>query len=379
MEDHGGLHVCVTFLPPNERVEYQNVGRTARTGNRGTAQFIVIEKKLSDFEKMRMLRNLIEEQEINDAKIEISKTLVKDKVFKNFCDLLLYAGNEYERKSIEERFGILLQMNSTDTLVSEFGKFWNEIFDDLRNRRVIKNPCYYVLQGNKFLDSKQYQEAINLYTQAISLDSEFSENAYYNRAYARLMQNCDDVSNKKNEIRQVIDDFNDSRKRIKNRETELHIIQQSSAKEGNVLSEQVTRKTVMYSIQKKAIEVAIGMDEDDYSRTLKCYEEKDKESLEEIKKLKAKNPIDWVKIKAEEEKIKTNGENLKKFKDDDPMDGVIEKALRNGNDMKVEGFEIRKSFPEDQDIKLFDDEIEEFSTNGFRGKFEVSEIPPIDW
>lgn len=41
VEATGGLHVLLTFLPENDRVERQNIGRTSRTGNRGTSQFIL--------------------------------------------------------------------------------------------------------------------------------------------------------------------------------------------------------------------------------------------------------------------------------------------------------------------------------------------------
>lgn len=375
----------MTFLPPNERVENQNVGRTARTGNRGTAQFIVIDQKSHDFSELKAARNYFEEKEIGAANGQISKTLIKDEVFKLFCKLLTHTENQFDRRAVEERFGIWLQMRSekAKNLHEEYLKFAAVIMDDLSDKKVIKNPCYYVLHGNKHLDKNKkehYELAIENYTKAIELDKEFSENAYYNRAYTKLKLYCDDVSNKKSEIQSIIDDFEECRKKIKNREIELHVIQQASAREKNMLSEQVIRKAVMHVIQKRAIEHAIGYDKESYDQIIFCLEKQKKDAIAEFEELQKNNSkLDNSEITKHQEFLRTIDKKIKDFIESDPMTGEIEKALSEGADMEIEGFEIRKSFPAEENVKLFDDEIQEFSTNGFRGKFKIKKIAPIDW
>jgi preprotein translocase subunit SecA len=48
VERAGGLHVCVTSLPGSNRVELQNIGRTARQGKKGTGQLIILNNKYSN-------------------------------------------------------------------------------------------------------------------------------------------------------------------------------------------------------------------------------------------------------------------------------------------------------------------------------------------
>lgn len=442
VEAHGGLHVCINSLPSNERVEQQNVGRTSRTGNLGTSQFIIQHNLKSEIKFLKSYRDNLENYDLMQAEKEMDKTLLKDKIFKKFCNLLKIVPKNTKKNAIEDRFGIFLQMHgeSSDNLEKEFDAFEEKIQEDLSNDCVIKNQSYHVIIGNLHLEKKKYDEAIIYYSKAINIEEEFSEIAYYNRGYARLILHGNDASNNKPEINIAIDDFKAALLKIKKREMELHLIQTAKEGDENILSEQVSHKITLYGMQKSAIEHAIGADKEEHEVTIKDlnlnvkgleekkiifsnvdidlnkyklenlelvknYESEFEDLNEKRRKLEEKkkdlNKIDkdledlyqnrdpkllellnnQKKLNDIEEQIKGINENIKNrteyFNDNEV--GIIIKALKSGQDIKVELKSIEKSLPSDENVKYYKDEIKEFSDNGFLGGFEVTEIPPIDW
>ncbi|XP_068631404.1 uncharacterized protein [Battus philenor] len=373
VEDNGGLHVCLTFLPKNSRVEKQNIGRTSRKGNRGTSQLILhvsgptIPNDIADLKRIRSQK---EKSSIEQARSIVRKVKIKDKIFREFCGLLniINGRNSFvkmsELKSVEEQFAVWLQLHEDsfdDDLESQlhkFNLFKQSILKDDSGGRLIKNPYMHVELGNKYLSKKEFEKAVTEYTEAIDLDRDFAENAFYNRAWAYLQRYGHNVKENRYYIDKAIEDLKNARKLIHLRELDLHLLQTASKSE--VFSEQVTNKLNLYNIQKNVIEMAIGPDIKAINSQLKeieHYQNKTKDITPELK-----NKLTETRKKLIEDK-----ENI----------GVIGRALENDRDIKIEP--LAEDFIPKEDKKKYEDELEEFERNGWLPGFKVTEVKPIDW
>ncbi len=87
VEERGGLHVFIAYFPASYRVELQNVGRTGRQGNKGTAQLVVPNTDGVTLPGLRAQRALKEVMAAEHAKQDVANIIQTDYLFSLYCGL----------------------------------------------------------------------------------------------------------------------------------------------------------------------------------------------------------------------------------------------------------------------------------------------------
>jgi preprotein translocase subunit SecA len=205
LEKNGGLHVIITFMPRNKRIECQAFGRAARKGERGSGQ-IIMQTEYS-YEDLLKLQENEEEDEFNYL---INLYTPKIKLFHHYFDIFCQKlkkvksknVSEYIINDIREQWSLFVFNNKKDDieksktkinysqqfqlekrlLEDNFNEFISKVFPLDYNNYNYKNP---------FIVTKNIS-TFEVLDNAIKISSKITLGAYYIKSFSLINKKVHD-------------------------------------------------------------------------------------------------------------------------------------------------------------------------------------------
>lgn len=300
LEQAGGMHVILSYLPANLRIQEQAFGRTARSGNEGTGQFIVCDPARRPIFELCRLRDIAEGQRLEKVlqrdrrRIEFEHKLLmgfnhRGKEFGGFASLLREVDSQVRGKghpdyyvaaqidSLKNRWAFwldsinaqmdLIHVTGPHAMLDAYERFEAGVRADLASgwEGLIVEPAEWMKLGRAFREAESWHRAEQCYEIA-ARDEAYAVAKYYKVA-CQLMRTPSREASARKEFRV------DSKAAARSAQGKLEIFQDSAqiiarlsaqrraqgdADFGSPFAERASEKMQIWQIFISAINGALG-------------------------------------------------------------------------------------------------------------------------
>ncbi|XP_044732130.1 uncharacterized protein LOC123295001 [Chrysoperla carnea] len=204
LEDHGGLHICVTFCPESKRVQDQVFYRTSRQGNKGSAGLILSESQVADIMKDDRDYEFHEiSQRIHDDELvymEYLKTFKSKELYFEDCLFNLFSSlykqartnklNVFARKDLKEYWAFWFEKQEFLS-ITNFEKIENEALElfelfqeDDKIQEILKghiehNPYYDIHRAHAYISEQNLAKAEECLNNSLEMTNDTLSEAHY--------------------------------------------------------------------------------------------------------------------------------------------------------------------------------------------------------